>query len=142
MISNFLHYLYHLDIYISVSNEKLRLKYKNINKETKLKIKQLKPLLIKRLKENDEAIEKGFIIYRYGDLYEFRYGLNSFLFIERLDDQKASAWRANYRQGDDKPYKVKLIARNVPFNEAFEQASSFINWLYRMDGKRSTACKN
>ncbi len=139
MISDFLHYLYHLDIYISVSNNRLRLKYKTIDITTKEKIKQLKPLLIKRIKENDVATEKGFTVFSYGDLYEYRYGLNSFLFIERLDDHKATAWRANYRQDDDKPYKVKLIARNVPFEEAFQQANRFIDWLNKKNGRRHLA---
>lgn len=139
MISDFMHYLYHMDIYISVSNERLRLKYKTIDIKTKENIKQLKPLLIKRLKENEDAINKGFIVYNYGDLYEFRYGLNSFLFIERLDEQKATSWRANYRKDDNKPYKVITIARNTSFEEAFQQASSFIDWLNKKSGRRYLA---
>lgn len=139
MISEFLHFLYHLDIYISVSNDRLRLKYKTIDIKTKEQIKQQKPLLIKRLKENDEAKKKGFLVYNYGDIYEFRYGLNSFLFIERLDNNKVQAWRANYRQDDSKPYKIKIISKDASFEEAFHKSCSFIDWLNRKNGRRYLA---
>lgn len=131
MISNLLHELYHLDIDISIINNKIRIKYKKeiTNKETIEKIKKLKPLILKRLKENEIAIDKGFTIYHYGDLYEYRYGLNSYIFIERLDDYKTIAWRANYRKDDPKPYKTVRIANNVSFNESFQQAVNFIDWL-------------
>lgn len=137
MISDLLHYLDHMDIIISLNNEKLRLKYKkeNINQKIKEQIKNYKPLIIKRIKENEQAIEKGFMVYSHGDLYEYRYGYNSFLFIERMDNYKAIAWRANYRQDDTKPYKVKTIA-NSTFSEAFQQSSSFIDWLNKKNGRR------
>lgn len=131
MISNFLHELYHLDIDIFIINEKIRVKYKKeiTKKETIEKIKKLKPLILKRLKENEIAVDKGFTIYHFGDLYEYRYGLNSYLFIERLDDYKAIAWRANYRSDDSKPYKTTIISENVSFNEAFQQSVNFIDWV-------------
>lgn len=138
MISNFLHALYHLDIDIFLINEKIRVKYKKeiTNKETIEKIKILKPLILKRLKENEIAAEKGFLIHYYGDLYEYRYGLNSYLFIERLDDYKAIAWRANYRNDDSKPYNIKIIANNVSFHDAFQKATSFIDWMNKKRGGR------
>lgn len=136
MISNFLHELYHLDIDIFIINEKIRVKYKKeiTKKETIEKIKQLKPLILRRFKENEMAAAKGFLVHHFGNLYEYRYGLNSYLFIERLDDYKAIAWRANYRSDDSKPYKTTIISENVSFNEAFQQSVNFIDWVKKKGG--------
>jgi len=51
------------------------------------------------------------------------------LYIERENDVLASAWRVNYRVGETTPYKTTIIARNVPFEKAWEKAIGFVEWM-------------
>lgn len=131
MISQLLRELFNKNIEIYIDKDKLKLRYEDgkIDPVLKEDIKDHKQVLIKRLKENYEAKEIGFCVYNHGDLYEYRYGFGSFLYIERLTNEKASAWRTNYIPDSNKPYKQKIIANNVPFKRAFQDSLGFINWL-------------
>lgn len=132
MLYNILCEMDNLNIQIKIKNKKLSLIYEEgtLPMEFKQKIKQHKQQLIKRLEENEMAREKGFLIYCYGELYEYRYGLGAYLFIEREGDL-AIAWRANYMPEEKQPYKIKMLAERVPFEKAFHEAASFIDWLQR-----------
>lgn len=131
MINNLLNILYHLDIKIEVQNKKTKLIYKNgsISEEIKNQIKQHKKELLQRIKENEEALSIGFLVYNQGQLYEYRYGAGAYLYIERHSDLLADAWRANYRIGEDKPYKTIVIAKNVKFEQAYMKSKGFIEWI-------------
>lgn len=135
MLNQLFDQLNYSNVHLFVNDGKIRLIYKEntLNKKTKQRIKELKPKIIKRLRENQIASEKGFLVYDNGEFYEFRFGVNSYLFIERLDGL-CTAWRANYRQGEKKPYKVKAMAKNVPFEKAFKEACGFIDWLNKRRG--------
>lgn len=135
MLNQLFNHLNYSNVHLFVIDGNIRLIYKEhtLNKKTKQIIKELKPKIIKRFKENQLAREKGFLVYGYGEFYEYRFGINSFLFIERLDDS-CTAWRANYRHGDKKPYKVKVMAKNVTFEKALKEASGFIDWLKKRRG--------
>ncbi|MBE2941941.1 hypothetical protein HPK10_02055 [Anoxybacillus flavithermus] len=121
-----------LNIQIKIKNKKLSLIYEEgtLPLELKKAIKEHKYEIMKRLEENEMARAKGFLIYRYGELYEYRYGLGAYLFIEREGDL-AIAWRANYMPEEKQPYKIKMLAERVTFEKAFQEAENFINWLQR-----------
>lgn len=129
--------LYHYDVQLLLDNGYLKLKYKQNLKESKeiIKLKQQiknrKKDLIKRLDENNKALNKNFLIYNDGDLYEYRYGFNSFLFIERLDDNLTDCYRLNFRKDDPAPYRVVILTKNVPFDISYKKALGFIEWLNR-----------
>lgn len=134
MFNQLLKDIYNQNIQIEIkNNNKLSLKYEQGILTTGLKenIQQHKQQLIQRLKENAAAQEKGFLVYENGIFYEYRYGLGAFLFIERNPDGSTSSWRANYAADDSKPYKIKYLRRDVPFEEAFREAASFVDWLKR-----------
>lgn len=132
MLYNLFYQIDNLNIQIKIKNKKLSLIYEEgtLPLDLKQKIKQHKQQLIKRLEENEIARAKGFLIYRYGELYEYRYGLGAYLFIEREGDL-AIAWRANYMPEEKQPYKTKILAERVPFEKAFQEAAGFIDWLQR-----------
>lgn len=140
MLYNLFYQIDNLNIQIKIKNKKLRLIYEEgtLPLDLKQQIKQHKQQLIKRLEENEMAREKGFLIYRYGELYEYRYGLGAYLFIER-EGELAIAWRANYMPEEKQPYKIKLLVERVPFEKAFQEAASFIDWLKRQKGGKKGA---
>ena len=125
--------LFHRDIQLIVNDNNIKMIYQkeNINTQIKNKIKEQKKELIKRLKENEIAIENDWIVHGQGELYEYRYGFASYIFIERQPNDKVTAWRANYRKDELKPYKVKIIGKNIEFDKAMEEASGFIKWLQK-----------
>ncbi|MDG5787796.1 hypothetical protein QA612_09815 [Evansella sp. AB-P1] len=134
-VNQLLDTLYYFDIQLFLDNGNITIKYKkdklnNIEiKKIKQQIKENKKDLIQRLEENKKAKEKKFLIYGDGDLYEYRYGFNSFLFIERLDNGLTYAYRSSYKVGDNQSYKTIILGKNVPFDKAFEKAAGFIDWL-------------
>lgn len=125
--------LFHRDIQLVVNDQNIKMIYQkeNINTQIKNNIKDQKKELIKRLKENEIALEHNWIVHGQGELYEYRYGFASYIFIERLPNDKVIAWRANYRKDELKPYKVKIIGKNIEFETAMEEASGFIKWLQK-----------
>ncbi|USK56360.1 hypothetical protein LIS82_07775 [Cytobacillus solani] len=131
MINQLLNTMYHLNIEIKEIDNKTKLVYGSgiLNSELKELIKQHKPLLLQRLDENQAAKRIGFLIYHHGLLYEYRYGRGAFLYIERLPNGKATAWRANYLPDQTEPYKTKTIVHNVLFQRAFDEAAGFIEWI-------------
>lgn len=138
MLFQLLNVMYNLNIELIEKDNKTKLIYSagSIDEDLKRMIKLNKKKLIQRLKENEQARKIGFLIYNHGQFYEYRYGTWAYLFIERLPDGKATAWRENYKEGDNKAYKTKIIVQNVPFQRAFDEAIGFINWLNRKRGKR------
>ncbi|WP_117161262.1 hypothetical protein [Paraliobacillus sp. X-1268] len=133
MINNLLDSLYNKDIQLlTINNQKIKLVYQKekITTDLKNEIKENKQKIIERLQENDKAKQKGFNVYGHGELYEYRYGFESYLFIERLQNGLVAAWRANYPRGNSsKPYKKKTICPNSSFERAFKDATGFIDWL-------------
>lgn len=127
--------MYHLNIQIKEENKKLKLSYEQgiLPEDLRLDIKKHKQALLERLQENDEAKQLGFCIYNHGDLLEYRYGNQAYLYVERLPGGFADAWRANYKQGETEPYKVKVVAKNVPYSKAFEKAAGFVRWLNKQN---------
>jgi hypothetical protein len=138
MLYQLLNIMYHLNIEIKEINNKTKLIYENgiLNEELKEQIKSYKDLLLQRLDENEKAQKLGFIVYHHGELYEYRYGLGAFLYIERLQNGKANAWRENFAPGQQHAYKTKIIVQNVSFAKVFEQAEGFINWMNKNRGKK------
>ncbi|WP_017473333.1 hypothetical protein [Amphibacillus jilinensis] len=137
MISKLLDHLNDQNIQIVVlNNQKIKLLYQKnqITKELKNQITKYKNKIIARHKQNEQARSKGFNVYGHGDLYEYRYGFGSYLFIERYSNDLVTAWRANYPKGGDKPYKIKTIRKNSNFERAFEDAVGFIDWLNKRKG--------
>ncbi|SEO80724.1 hypothetical protein SAMN04488134_11366 [Amphibacillus marinus] len=139
MINNLLDQLVHNNIQLIISdNQKLKLLYQknNVTDELKNQITKNKLKIMQRLLENKQARSVGFNIYGSGDLYEYRYGFGSYLYIERSANDLVTAWRANYPKGGDKPYKLKIIRKNSSFEKAFKEAKGFIDWLNKKNGKR------
>jgi hypothetical protein len=138
MLYQLLNTMYHLNIEIQEKDNKTKLIYENgiLNEELKEQIKIYKGLLLQRLDENERAKKLGFIVYHHGELYEHRYGLGAFLYIERLQDGKAIAWRENFLPNQQQAYKTKTIIQNVPFEKALDQAEGFINWMNKNRGKK------
>lgn len=138
MINQLLNTMYNLNIKIEEKENKTKLIYEHgfINEEIKYQIKLHKKELVMRLKENEKAREVGFLVYHHGQLYEYRFGRGSYLFIERLSNGKTSAWRENYKEGDIRAYRTKTIVQDVPFRRAFDEAVGFINWLNKKRGKK------
>jgi hypothetical protein len=138
MLYQLLNIMYHLKIEIKEINNKTRLVYENgiLDEELKEQIKTYKCLLLQRLDENEKAQKLGFIVYHHGELYEYRYGLGAFLYVERLQNGRANAWRENFAPGQQQAYKTKIIVQNVLFEKAFDQAEGFINWMNKNRGKK------
>jgi hypothetical protein len=138
MLYQLLNIMYHLNIEIREINNKTKLFYENgiLNEELKEQIKTYKDLLLRRLDENEKAQKLGFIVYHHGELYEYRYGLGAFLYVERLQNGKAIACRENFLPNQQHAYKTKIIVQNVPFDKAFDQAEGFINWMNKNRGKK------
>jgi hypothetical protein len=130
--------MYHLNIEIKEINNKTKLIYENgiLNEELKEQIKTYKGLLLQRLDENEKAQKLGFIVYHHGEFYEYRYGLGAFLYVERLQNGRAIAWRENFLPNQQQAYKTKIIVQNVSFVKAFDQAEGFINWMNKNRGKK------
>ncbi|WP_208592319.1 hypothetical protein [Gracilibacillus suaedae] len=132
MLNTLLDELYVNNIQIILhDNKKLKLIYNKNNNIEKLKqkIKHNKLKIITRLQENKKAYDIGFNIYGHGDLYEFRYGYGSYLYIERHENELVSVYRLNYFKGGVKPYKAKIIRENCSFERGFNDAAGFIQWL-------------
>lgn len=138
MIDQLLNTMYHLNIKIKEQDNKTKLVYASglINEQLKAAIKQNKELLLQRLDENESARKIGFLVYHHGALYEYRYGRGSFLYIERLPNGKATAWRANYQPDKEEPYRTNIIVQNATFERAFEQAIGFIDWLNKKNKRK------
>jgi hypothetical protein len=130
--------MYHLKIEIIEANNKTKLIYEAglVSEQLKAQIKQHKKEIMERIKENEAAFDRGFLVYQHGQFYEYQYGRGSFLYIERVSNGKAVAWRANYLPEQKTPYKTKMIAENVPFSKAYKEATGFIDWLNKRRGKK------
>ncbi|MDP4086010.1 MAG: hypothetical protein Q8934_15510 [Bacillota bacterium] len=131
MINQLLNTMYHLNIQIKEVENKTKLVYEPgvLDEQLKEQIKEHKKEIMQRLQENEVAKSMGFLIYHHGLFYEYRYGLGAFLYIERLSNGFVNAWRENYLSGQDKPFKIKVIAKDASFQKAFKDSNSFINWI-------------
>ncbi|OEH92530.1 hypothetical protein [Bacillus solimangrovi] len=133
MIGQILNEAYANNIILEHNDNKLKLIYKEgvLSEHLKYEIKQNKKFILERLRENQLASDKGFLIYNHGDLYEYRYGFGAYLYIEREHNNKVSAWRANYPKDDNKPNRIIYLVKNTTFGHAFTKAVGFIDWLKR-----------
>lgn len=138
MINQLLNTMYHLNIQIKEIENKTKLIYDPglLDETLKNQIKQYKKGILQRLEENEAARNIGFHVYHHGLIYEYRYGLGAYIYIERHPSGLASAWRENYLPGQNKPFKSKIIAENVVFNKAFKDAQGFIDWLNKKCGRK------
>jgi hypothetical protein len=138
MINQLLNTMYHLNIQIKEIDNKTKLIYEPGQLEEKLKdlIREHKEGILQRLEENEAARNLGFQIYHHGLIYEYRYGLGAYIYIERLPNGRASAWRENYLPGQNKPFKTKIMGENVGFNKALKDAQGFISWLNEKRGRK------
>lgn len=125
--------MYEQNIQFKEENENLKLIYTSgtLDEFLKMEIKRNKQQLLALLLENQNARDLGMVIYNQYTLYEYRYGKGAYLYIERLENGLTDAWRANYKVGEYKPYKIKTVCRNVPFVQAFEKSKGFIKWLHK-----------
>ncbi|SES17994.1 hypothetical protein SAMN04487944_12220 [Gracilibacillus ureilyticus] len=132
MLNNLLDKIYAHNIQIVLTkNKRIKIIYKKDKKIEKLKqeIKENRRNIAKRLAENQKAIDKGFHLYEHGDLYEYRYGYLSYLYIERNGDKLVLVYRLNYHKGSSKPYRTVIIGEYCSFEEGFNEAVGFLNWL-------------
>lgn len=100
-----------------------------LSDETKRDLTDNKTALIVRLEQNAYAKGTQWIIFDFGEMYSKRTGQTSDVCIFRNEDETFSAWRGNWKPGEPRPVYQKTIVDNVGFNEAFEQAQNYINWL-------------
>jgi hypothetical protein len=123
--------MYHLNIEIKEIDQQIKLIYLpgQLDEILKEQIKQYKKGILKRIEENEAAKRAGFLVYNHGLIYEYRYGLGAFIFIERHPNGLVSVWRENYLPDQNKPFKTKIMVENVSFKKGFENAQGFINWL-------------
>jgi hypothetical protein len=130
--------MYNLNIQIKEVDYKTKLIYEPgiLDETLKKQIKQHKKGILQRMEENEVARNAGFLIYNHGLIYEYRYGLGAYLYIERLPEGLTSVWRENYLPDQQKPHRIKIIADNVPFKKAFKEAQGFINWLNNKRGRK------
>lgn len=138
MIDNLLNDMYHLKIQIKEENYRTKLIYEAglVSDKLKAQIKKHKKEIMQRQKENAAALDLGFLVYQHGQFYEYQYGRGAFLYIERHPDGTATAWRDNFKPDELIPYKTKIIARNEPFEKAYKEAASFIDWLNKKRVRR------
>jgi hypothetical protein len=138
MINQLLNTMYQLKIEIKETDNKTKLIYDPglLNETLKNLIKQHKKGILQRLEENEAARNIGFLVYHHGLIYEYRYGLGAYIYIERHPSGLASAWRENYLPGQNQPFKSKIIVENVGFNKAFKDAKGFIEWLNKKRGRK------
>jgi hypothetical protein len=138
MINQILNAMYHLNIQIKEIDNKTKLIYDPglLDATLKALIKQHKKGILQRIEENEAARNIGFLVYHHGLVYEYRYGLGAYIYIERLPNGRVSAWRENYLPGQDKPFKTKIIAENVSFKKGLKDAKGFICWLNKKHGRK------
>lgn len=131
MITQILNHMYHLNIEIKEINNQIKLIYDPMQLDESLKeqIKKHKNAILQRIKENDAARSVGFLVYSHGLIYEYRYGLGAYFFIERLPNGLTSAWRENHLPGKKSAFKTKIVVENVSFKKAFESGQGFVSWL-------------
>lgn len=93
-------------------------------------IKRYKSPILHRIKQNEAAKEQGFLIIDHGQLYEYRYSFNGYLYIERNLDGTTTAWRENYIYND-----YHIISNHKPFWVSFKEACEFLSWLKDQNNK-------
>ncbi|MFC4403819.1 hypothetical protein [Gracilibacillus xinjiangensis] len=131
MLNTLLDKIYTNNIQLTLHHKNIKIEYKmdqNIEK-IKQEIKQHKRKIVKRLTENQKAADKGFFIYGHGDLYEYRYGFHSYLYMERHDNELVSIYRLKYQKGSSVPYKTTVMRKNCSFERGFDRAAGFIDWV-------------
>lgn len=138
MIDNLLKNMYYLKIEIKEVNNRTKLTHEAglVPEKLKTLIKLYKTEIMQRQKENEAALDLGFLVYQHGQFYEYQYGRGAFLYIERHPDGTATAWRDNFKPDELIPYKTKIIARNEPFPRVYKEAASFIDWLNKKRGRK------
>lgn len=138
MLNQILNSMFHLNIQLKEVNNKTKLIYEPglLDQQLKEQIKEYKTQLIKRIEENEAAMKLGFLVFNHGQVYEYRFGLGSYIYIERLPNGLASAWRENFMPKQQQAYKTKTIIQNAPFNKAYQEAEKFICWLNKQQRKK------
>ncbi|WP_332237896.1 hypothetical protein [Sporolactobacillus sp. KGMB 08714] len=86
-----------------------------------------------RFMENAAARRLGFLVFGHGTFYVYQYGEGSFLFIERkgVTEESADVWREKFFGGKKRSQGTVMVAENIPFNEAWREAQSFVTWIHR-----------
>jgi hypothetical protein len=122
--------LYARDIQLSSHDNKIRYKCpKNtLNPELINLIKHHKSPTLHRIKQNEAAKKQGFLIIDHGQLYEYRYSYNGYLYIERNLDGTTTAWRENHIYDD-----YLIISNHKPFWVSFKESCEFLSWLKDQD---------
>ena len=128
MIRSILSHCWEHDVNPSVVDGNIKADFKkgNFPDELRFLIKQNKPALIERLKQNDLLEENGWIIYLFGEVYEYHLSLRSYLYIDREEDGTHTLWRNTLKGvGQD---QSKVLLSQATFNDVYVKATDYISW--------------
>lgn len=116
------------DVFLTVVDGQLLADYKKgtFPDELRFKVQQYKTLLTERVKQNQLLKGEKWFVGCFGDVYEYRLGFKSYLYIERESEQAFTLWRRTQREiGED---KTKIFLSSASFEQVYKKAASYINW--------------
>lgn len=130
MITSLLKRAYSTDVELWTENGKLKYKAPEgaLTEELKKGIVDNKGNLIMLLEQNDAAKIAQWIVFEFGEMYCKSLGFRTELCIFRNEDETFTVWRGGWRPGESKPSWQKDMVRNTSFQEAFNEANSYMNW--------------
>ncbi|KKB33788.1 hypothetical protein [Bacillus thermotolerans] len=116
------------DIFLTVVEDRLIANYERgtFQNALRFKIKQFKPFLIKRIQQNEAMKASGWIVGLFGDVYEYQFSFNSYLYMERDQETQFTLWRSTESKIGTDYYKKILYSAS--FEEAYEKAAVYLQW--------------
>lgn len=128
-ITDFLHYLDtdYIDIWVADGNLMI-----NTNDSQYGKLPEsadVQKAIKYRLLNNQFAQERGWLVGNFGEVYTYQYGTDSFIFIERNDDETVDYYRRTFKNG--KVHQTTGVISNITFSDAYLQAKNSLDWFYR-----------
>jgi hypothetical protein len=141
MITSLLKQAYAMDIELWTENGKLKYRAAagSLTDDLKQQLIDSKDGIIRRLEENIAAKSMQWMIHDFGEMYGNQTSPTSELCIFRNDDQTFTVWRGTWRPGEQKPFSEKTIVNHVSFQEAFDRANNYRNWITNKNKQRKAS---
>lgn len=139
MITSLLKHAYSMDVELWTENGKLKYKApEGALTVLKQDIVDNKGSLIMRLEQNEAAKIEQWVVFEFGEMYSKTLGFRTELCIFRNEDETFTVWRGGWKTGESRPSWQKTMVGNAPFQEAFNEANSYMNWSKKKPAKGGT----
>ncbi|MGJ7036672.1 hypothetical protein [Anoxybacillus eryuanensis] len=96
----------------------------------KQQIRLHKPKLLEYFSLEEQARNSGWLVYPYGECFEKRVALYSYVFIFAAQNDTYTVWRGTWHDSIQ-PSKERIVAEMVDLKTALQRAENYVKWFQK-----------